>query len=388
MSQTNFVSFFKKLFGGSGESSAGGSFVRCPNCRAKCNSVCFMCNECGTHLHPELECPRCHRSCRTSEWCSWCELSFADAERLSKEKKATQRSFAELPIDRCQVRGCLYEGLYELDGSVENRKSDGSHRSNPFLVIHLCLDHYQQVGRIYKRACVELDLITPEELEAQTPNPHPFTASELENFRFSGITLPYEKVKCPHCGGELRAKKFELIKDLLGQVTTIIDGTSVKGVVVCCASCMAFWQIKARERVRKKKEYSPLGKITTESLRMTPKYHVEEFPFGCPECNDGKPVSVKVPDTFLDFTGSPVLQIRYKCPNGHVEQQISSQKVGSSFVWYKSYRDGSGSGWEISDCKKCGAKRSYYEDRNYSSSDSARELLQGGACRACGVRGA
>jgi hypothetical protein len=255
------------------------------------------------------------------------------------------------------------------------------------LVIRLCHDHYQQVGGNYKKAYGKLDLISHEELESETTNPHPLTKGELENFRFSGITSSYESVKCPRCSGELRAKKYELVKDLLGEVTTVIDGTPVNGVVVCCASCIGFWRIFSTERVRKQKESSPLGKITVEPLRITPKYHVEEFPFGCPECNDGKPVRVKVPDTFLDFTGSPALEIIYKCPGGHRDQRICSQKKGSSFVWSQTFRDGSGTGWEISDCKKCGRKRSYYSDRIYSSSDSASELLQGGVCRTCGVRG-
>lgn len=293
-------------------------------------------------------------------------VSFLQRMFDGGQKPQTEIRIAELPIDRCQVRGCLNEA------QPLNRQGG----------LKLCKLHWSEAKNDEGKARKKFDLFTQEELEAQTVNPYPFTKNEMEdeNFQYERHHWPSITPSCPKCGSEIQLNQWDLLKDLLGEGSTVVDGNIIPGIVVCCGTCSSFLRARPVESIRRYQNTNPIGRTHYELLELVPRSHVERYPFGCPDCKDKKPVEVRLPDVSLIWPSSysqssSKVTVNYSCPCCSAKWEITYCE-GSRPTWWKHYYDGSSSTYTIEECETCGTQNSFYASR----SGNIRTRI----CRACG----
>jgi len=199
-------------------------------------------------------------------------------------------------------------------------------------------------------------------------NPRPFTKSELDRCAFSG----FKEKSCPECGDRLSIPHLGLVKDLIGEATTIVDGRVVNGVLVCCGTCCRYWKAKAIERVRPTEYvWDPLGEVILEPAELKCDSQVEAFPFGCPKCKTAKIIHVRLPRSLSGAGEYGRIRIQFNCPACSTEWDLSYGPAGLSW----DNRDHSYT--KIEDCGKCGSRKSLYL--------WAGGRLRSSHCRACGT---
>lgn len=272
---------------------------------------------------------------------------------LDRSSEVAEGVKAKLPIDRCQVRGCSMAaglGFVWVDS----------------IRVQLCKQHNNILNPIRGKAPkLQLDqVVLIKELEAETINPHPLIAADLEGRKFEKIKGYYERIErpCPGCGLKIAVDSLDLMKDLVGIASTTINGSQVlPGVVVCCGECITFLRARPTAAIRRHESDNPIKGFSFESLgTIKPRCYYETFPFGCPDCHEkkgAKQLEIRVAEFTRNSSPWPEqLWSRYICTNCGSNWTLHYESVRKSHISFS--RDGSH--FSVADWKKCGTLRSSY----------------------------